>query len=877
MTLGSALPWRTCSSPLGRIQHRICLPALKKLQAAGHGAFFHTQYTSTNAEEPSKSAPPSPELSAEHVAARALSSLVSRLSRIPLRSQNESRSIVVKPVGVYPHRRETREALHKHHRALTQQVRLEKQRRQERGGDWRIILHHLMRSTVPDAKPHGHIKVVIPRHSIGSLLSDHRQNLWNIKSRTGCAVTLYRPTDEGANLDPYVTLEGQLASISTAVDDILKVTKGITVVNMGEIQGIEQNGSQADQAPEDGAVDSAFTATKIQPHQMTVSWRPYKLDIRADQIPRPTEWTTEAFQQYVAALVMGDVDASLARRLYPPGKTHKEATIQQLLEAFNDPNAWHVISLPALIMALRYLSTAGATYLMEVRELIERASGLGLRMDTTIYNLLADTAVYCKNLLAFETAVSQMIVHGHKPNLRTWLLFLRMIEAEDIRRYIIQAMAIKGFLSDPLTVNQVSGVMADHDAYRAVQEGQNIGAFLAGLRDLYGETWQLHQRAACRYLDVFGQYSKFDESRQLLEYMFTTKHGRPNAIALNTVLTHCKHQRKVDLAVAFVRMFDERRYNVADQVTFQLLYEIARRVQKPQLLGAVWRYAHRLDMTNHDMRNHGIKLLAGKPDLSHLTRLIRGIWEGPHKCPISRKEFIEGLLLCDYSTIRSTGLKIAKGRPKKKRALIKAALPSAPDSEPIASKKAYVDAGLGELLESSPKGPPEEPPKESPEESQPSSAVLPVGEADGAQEGPEEQAATLYAAEAYDLYSKAVYKSVPKVAPAVPLGSVLQAALDIDRRLNSLSREGIAPAPGMRVAADLYPVKLPVTPRGDRGLGARAVLAWLTKKTEDEAARAKAQELGVIDVVGAHPEELDDWSTMLLAGYEAKLGKKYIP
>lgn len=856
MTLGSVLPWRTCSSRLGRIQHRICFPVLKNLQAAGHGPFFRAQSTGTNAKEPSKSAPPSPEPSAaDYAAARALSSLVSRLSRIPLRPQDDG-SIVVKPVGVYPHRREAREALHKHHRALTQQLRLDEQRRHHRGGDWRIVLQHLMKSTVPDATLHGQIKVIIPRHAIGSLLSDHKKNLWNIKSRTGCAITLYRPTDEGADLDPYVTLDGQSAAISTAVDDILKVTKGVTVVNLGESRESGQDDSQAGQASAGASGDSAFTATKIQPHQMTVSWRPYKLYIRVDEIPRPIEWTTEAFQQYVSAVVMGEVNASLARRLYPPGETHKAAAVQKLVEVFNDPTAEEAVSLPALIMALRFLAEGGATHLQAAEELVDRASKLGLRMDTTIYNLLGDTAVYAKNLLAFESTVSQMIVHGHKPNLRTWLLFLRLVEAEDVRRYIIQAMDIKSFLSDPMTVNQVSGIMADHDAYRAVQQGQNLDAFLAGLRDLYGETWELHQRAACRYLAVFGQYGKFDEAKQLLEYMFKSKLGRPNAVALNTILTHCKSQRKVDLAVAFVHMFDEQRRNAADQLTFKLLYEIARRTQKPQLLGAVWRYAHRLELTNFDMREHGIKLLAGKKDLLRLTRLMRGIWEEPHNCPISRREFIEGVLLCDYSIGHGEGPKgprIAKGRPKKK-----------------ASGTAYTDDELERLLASFP--------DKSPDEPQPSSADVPIEKVDKAQERDRKQITTLYAAEAYDLYAKAMYKNFRHVAPAVPLGTVLQEALDRDRRLNLLSREEKAP-PSRRVPADMYPVKLPVATRGNRGDAARAVLTWLTRKTQEEAARLRAQEPGAVDVPAgpAEEEELDDWNTMLLAGYEAKMKTKRAP
>ncbi|KAH6844954.1 hypothetical protein B0I37DRAFT_378764 [Chaetomium sp. MPI-CAGE-AT-0009] len=865
MTLGCSLPWRTCSSPLGRIPHRLCLAALNNPRANGHGAFFRAQSTNSDEEASLKSAPPSRNQSAEDAQANAPGSLVRRLSRVPIRPQQLHEPIVVKPVTQIPHKREAREALLKHHQALTQQLRLDNHRQQDTSGDWRTVLQHLIKTTLPTNKPHDQIKVIIPKHSIGSLLSDHRKNLWNIKSITGCAIKLYQPIDEGANLDPYITINGHPSAISAAVDDILKVTKGITVVNMGEPRGNGQDGSKAGQAPAKGSGKSRFKATVIQPHQMTVPWKPYKLDMRVDQIPRPSEWTTEAFQQYVTALTMGEVDASLARRLYPAGEIHKDVVVQQLVEVFNDVDASDAVSLPALYIALRFLANAGSTYLPTAEELIDRASKLGLPMDANVYNLLAETAVYSKNLLAFETIISQMMVNGHKANVRTWLLFLRLIEAEDIRRYIIQAMEIKGFFSDPMAVNQVSGIMADHDAYRAVQQGQSFDAFIDGLRELYGPKWMLLQRAGCRYLDVFGQYSKFDESRQLLEYMFTSPRAKPNSVALNTILTHCRNQRKVDLAVAFVRMFEERGYKVADQVTFRLLYEIARQLQKPQMLGAVWRYAHRVEMTNHQMRDHGIRLLAGKDDLWRLTKLMRGMWEEPHNCRMGMREFIESLLLCDYN-IGRFGPKIAniaEGKPnkfkrKRKRNRRNGTLPSTAD-------------------DARPNGEPKDPSGSSRNESHSGSRGVSSEKADGVEGGDGGQSSTVYAAEAYDLFAKTMHRNFRKVAPAVPLGTFLQAALDRDRRLNLLSHRAERAVPATGVPIDMFPPKLPVVARGDKELESAAMLKWLTEKIkQEEAARMKAKQSGFIDVAeeSAVEEEGDDLSNLLRASYEAGLGKK---
>ncbi|KAK4038438.1 hypothetical protein C8A01DRAFT_17466 [Parachaetomium inaequale] len=803
MTLGSALPWRACS-PLGRIQHqhrrRLGLAALENPRTVRHGAHFRALSTGTGTDA-TKPAKPSAENSA---AAASLSSLIDRLRRIPVQPHGDNESVLVKPVTPYPHPREDHEALQKHHRALTQQLRLENYLEHHRGGDWRAILQNLIKWT-PTQTRRQDLKVIIPRHSAALLSTDHERNLWNIRSRTGCDMALCRPTDEGAHMDPYVILSGQPTAISAAVDDILKTTKGVTVVNM---QGPPQMGLHGDQTGVDG---SAVTRTIIRPHQMSVPCRSYELKTRADGIPRPSEWTAEAFQQYTAALVKGHMPASRARRLYPRGVTHKDAVMRQLHAVFNDPAASAAVSLPALKLVLRHLAAAGETHINDSRALIERVETLGLRMDTGIYNLLAETAVYAKHMLAFECTLSRMIIHGHRPNIRTWLLFLRLVESEEIRRYILQAMDTKNFFWDPATVIRVSEIMADHDAYRAVQQGQDWDAFLAGLRELYGPEWRLHERAATKYLDVFGRYSKFDDMRRLLEYMFSSSHARPNAVSLNTIITHCKHQQKVGLAVAFVRMFDERGYSVANRITLHLLFKLARKKRKPHLLSAVWRYAHRRDMTDYDMRDLGIRLLAGRHELSQLIDRIRGLWEEPHNCKISKQEFIENLLLCDYQVGQT----------------------ASSNAQPLATSGRTTT-----------KKPPRDPPDD---------ATAAPGEETALQQ--QQARSSMSAAEMYDLYAKAMSKKAEEWAPAMPLGAFLQAALDCDRGLHKLREERPEAYNGLPV--DMHPVELPIAKRG-AGV-TNAMLRWLAdKKMKERAAGVvpdSEDQESVIDVMGESEDD----------------------
>jgi hypothetical protein len=879
----SALPWKACPA-LGRIQHRR-RPGLAALALGnprtvcrGGGAFFRAQSTDTGTgtgtdADATKPAKPSAENAPADTAA--LSSLINRLRDIPVQPHGADQSIVVKPVTPYPHKREDREALKKHHRALTQQLLHERRRQQDTPGDWRSILQNLIRWTPIHTRPRD-LKVMIPRHSAGILSTDHERNLWNIRSRTGCNMTLCRPTDEKANIDPYVILSGQPAAISAAVDEILKAIKGITVVNM---QRPPEMGVHGDQA---GVDASAVTRTVIHPHQMSVPCRRYRLTTRADRIPRPSKWTVEAFQQYTAALVKGHMDASLARRLYPKGTTHKDTVVRQLRAVFNDPAASAAVSLPALKIALEYLAAAGETHINDSLALVERVEALGLRMDTDIYNRVAETAIHSKYLLAFECTVSQMIVRGHRPNLRTWLLFLRLVESEEIRRYILEAMDTKNFFSNPAVVIRVSGIMADHDAYRAIQRGQDWDAFLAALRELYGPEWRLDQSAAVRYLDVFGRYSKFDDMRRLLEDMFASRQARPNAVALNTIITHCKHQRKVDLAVAFVRMFDERGYHIANQITFHLLFKLARKTRKPHLLSAVWRYAHRREMTDYYMRDYGIQLLAGQPWLLQLTNQIQGLWEEPHNCKITKQAFIENLLLCDYHPIGQTASNaqplVTNGRITTKKSPDATSLPpssdddtstpapetATPDSEAGQGRKkasVSIEAWSAERTTWPTKGNKALEPRPIPR-----SYILPAAPGEETVLQQQQAGPSMSAAEKYELYAKAMSKQAEEWVPTTWFGKFLQAALDCDRRLHRLvhgkgddDAEGEEPPMAYRggVPVDMYPVKLRIARR--EPAPTNAMLQWLAdKKMEERAAGVvpdSEDQENFIDVMGKIEDE----------------------
>ncbi|KAK4131190.1 hypothetical protein BT67DRAFT_388739, partial [Trichocladium antarcticum] len=573
--------------------------------------------------------------------------LAERLASIPVRPHGVRDSVLVKPVTPYPHKKSMREDLQRNHRVLVQQSRIERSRRRRFPADWRLILQHLVEATPTYTKPSRGVKVSVPKHSAELLFSDHANNVWNIKSRTGCNMKLYSPHYADAKSpaphgprqhpDPYLIISGQPDAINAALEDIQEVAREVTVSKVY---------ANTETLFHDEQVDPV--ASTLLPVHYPVQSRPYLITCRADQLPRPSEWTIETFQQYVSALTMSRMSDTHAQALYTEGR-HKDTVVEQLLGVFEDPVASQAASSPAFKSALTYLVRSGESLVAPAQRLFERAAGLGLRMDVDVFNLMAQTSVKAKNLLAFQSTLRLMIVRGFQPNLRTWILFLRLVEAEEVRRYIIQAMHTKNFFVDPRAVIGVSNEMAANDAYRAIELGQDADAFLAAQRDIYGPEWRVTRHAAHRILYEFGRHGRFDECRQILQVLFASARDKPSAITLNTVLTHCKHLNRLDEAVKFLRLFEARGCHVADMVTFAVLFEAARRVKKPHALSAVWRYAHLVDATNWRMRHSGTLLLSGAKELERLTSRLGGLWAAdPPHCKSTPQEFIEMLLFADY-------------------------------------------------------------------------------------------------------------------------------------------------------------------------------------------------------------------------------------
>ncbi|CAK7225866.1 hypothetical protein SBRCBS47491_006034 [Sporothrix bragantina] len=320
---------------------------------------------------------------------------------------------------------------------------------------------------------------------------------------------------------------------------------------------------------------------------------PHTIQIGAHQIPRPDDWTPASLERYVAALTNGRPPAHLAARLYPQSRarakkqadgssdseppleslatnfdtptasskadgnpilnSHDRTVVNLLHSLFHEEAAKHALSMSAFKMALQFMCKHGETYRPEVRSLFERAGSVHMPMDTETFNILLASQVKTQDLRNFGATLVLMNRRGMKPDLTTWLLFMRLFESEEVKRHILRTMhaSRRDLLDLPGALRSIAQELVEYDARRAVfqhkqfqrkheEEQQKpkpdqqdepkmkpamkeqehsasifIDEFIGRQTKRYGPGW-LSRTATNRILEVFGSYGLFPECLALL-------------------------------------------------------------------------------------------------------------------------------------------------------------------------------------------------------------------------------------------------------------------------------------------------------------------------------------------------------------------------
>ncbi|KAG5779325.1 hypothetical protein H9Q73_007029 [Fusarium xylarioides] len=423
----------------------------------------------------------------------------------------------------------------------------------------------------------------------------NNQNLEYVDSATGVLQKLRAVVDRNPSA---IVLRGQSKILVKVADEIVRYCQDAEIYELGEVAASDYKTRQLwptiENAPNGGASlpddhnDNIWVHKEYQPHSLHV---PY------EQIPRPSLWTHDNFEHYISTLCYGKVPPHLAIRFYGQRRVNGRyidtdgIRIKLIVDAFDDRAAKPFITIPVLKMAISMMAFRGG-HRASANHLIQLGEELGIPIDTDIYNIMLEGYAHKRDIGFFYGFLRRMEARYHHPNIRTWLLFLRLVRGEDERRQVIVAMYQLGMFNHQATRRGIADVMASLDAYAAFKAGIPLKGFLDEQKERYGEGWLAADGLNSIVTELLRFHRPEDpriEDCKKLVRVYTESGHRVELKTINIFLSYAAKARDWDTALWAMSLFKDAGCE-PDQETYGALLSLAVKTRSPHALGTVYFY-----------------------------------------------------------------------------------------------------------------------------------------------------------------------------------------------------------------------------------------------------------------------------------------------
>ncbi|OTA95076.1 hypothetical protein M434DRAFT_394130 [Hypoxylon sp. CO27-5] len=553
---------------------------------------------------------------------------------------NPKESALVKQPLQHPNKREScrsvrKHSLRKHRRSAARQHLYDSAREADSkpANDWRSTFGFMMRHT-PNIGEILNFRVVIGKGvatEAREALSEPDTHISQISRKNESTIRIEEVSPENGEF--ILSLSGSEESVRKSLLDIVGIVGKITAVRISDPTweallldvwigarakrpGIRLLGNG------EVAVDDK-TMTVQTPLSNATKYKDYILTRRADEIIPPSVWTKNSFEKYVAALVHGQVPTHLARSLYPTFPDHQQTVVSLLVGLFTSDFAKSAMSVSALKMALDFLESRGSGFRQTSRSILNHAELSNVPLDAEIFNIFLVSSSKAGDLDNFNSILRMMVRKGYPPQSRAWVAFMEMVQSPIVKRYIAAKLRGKRLDRNPSILRAIGRHMAVVDLEHRLSSTFDLQAFIDEQNRKYGIGW-LDTITLNRLLDILGAHGKLDACNDLVHLVQTHRLAAPDAVTLNTMLTHSKALAP-QLAV-LKSMATLCPKVVPDAVTYHLLFRSAWKRRCPNSLRVIWRYAALTRQTNSKMRYTLTKLLNQERNLSERRALLK-TWE----------------------------------------------------------------------------------------------------------------------------------------------------------------------------------------------------------------------------------------------------------
>lgn len=394
-----------------------------------------------------------------------------------------------------------------------------------------------------------------------------------------------------------VILRGPRKALAKVADELIQVSQEVQVFELGDVTTQDyvttqlwpatDNSVEEDEPNSDDGKDSLWLNTE--PTKPTT-------ERRVEHMLIPVHWSVDGLSSFIKNVIYTHLPPRLDPTLHSDliqqigeGALDRNAVKARLImKVLTDPSATQFITVHTLKMSMAFLTRRGG-YIADADRLLSFAEERGLPMDTEFFNILLEG--YASNLdyRHFYKLLSKMKSRFFRPNARTWLLFLRLVQGNSERQRIVAAMYDLGLFKDPETRRGIGSVFAQREAHLAFKTGGvNIQQFMDILATTYGSDWRTQETLSCilkEYLHVMGKGLQISQLELLLQQQ--PDDGRPlDARFFNDILEHCQATRDWNLAIWTLQQMT-RRGVMPDEKSYDHLIRMAVWTKRQRTLGAV--------------------------------------------------------------------------------------------------------------------------------------------------------------------------------------------------------------------------------------------------------------------------------------------------
>ncbi|KOS21584.1 Pentatricopeptide repeat-containing protein [Escovopsis weberi] len=433
------------------------------------------------------------------------------------------------------------------------------------------------------------MKIVLPRDwdiDVGS------KRVEFLDSATGLVARLRMSADH--RNPSAIILRGKSSVLAKAADELVRACPAVEVFQLGEVAAfgyeVKQLWPVIEDAPDGGASLPDGRVDTIWVHK---EHEPYWIDQSYEKTPRPQEWTVDSLEAYITTLVFGRLRPHLAATLYNSDSVDADGVrIKLMLQALTDPAARAHITPGILKLAMAFMVRRGG-HRAAADRLLKLAEEWGMPMDTDLFNIMLEGYAAKHDVGFFHKFLLKMQARYFHPNIRTWILFLQLVQKDMERRQVIVAMYDLSFFKDPATRRGIAKTMASHDAYVAFRAGKKLDTFMAEQVSRYGSDW-FTTGCLDRILAEFFHFHdvkhpRHGDFKKLIERQ--SEDGQAVGIStVNLVLRHCVPSRNWTAALWALDEMARRRIE-PDAQTYDLLIALAVASHSPGALGVAFFYA----------------------------------------------------------------------------------------------------------------------------------------------------------------------------------------------------------------------------------------------------------------------------------------------